>query len=526
MVKIFIFKTHSYKMYQINYKIKKIITIILINFFIFLNLSFSVFAKEFDQKIKEIRAEINRDEIKEALQLLGELKIGNESEQEKVDLLFGDIYLKINKPLKAVEYYEKAFMTSDNNVESLSELGLSEAYLRKGNLDKAISHAKRSINIDGDGLRNKIVLAIALTRNGQKEEAIELLEKLYVNYKNNSEVNLAIAGYYSTFENNKKSIDILDKFLKRFPTSIRVMDELGNLYWIEGNKDKALELKSKVYKYHEFNKNKNKLKETKEWILSIDPEFFKKKKVKKIKRKDEEEIQKEEVEKYDRRKKETQFEKFDFAYNFTGSGFIVQSGKYVITNSHVIQGANKIAVRNGLGKISPAKVVAQSKSYDLAILKMKKPFKKYLKPKNFEDPVVGQDVISIGYPMTGYFGNDLPVITQGIISKVYPDNLGIFLTTTDINSGNSGGPIFNLDGNLVGISVATLDKKKIMEETGNIPTSMGIGIKSNMLKEVFKYKKTIPVRNIKYNKSKIYEKMLPMVVFIAVEADPKSKIKN
>ena len=60
------------------------------------------------------------------------------------------------------------------------------------------------------------------------------------------------------------------------------MDELGNLYWIEGNRDKALELKSKVYKYHEFNKNKNKLKETKEWILSIDPEFFKKKKVKKL----------------------------------------------------------------------------------------------------------------------------------------------------------------------------------------------------------------------------------------------------
>ena len=113
-----------------------------------------------------------------------------------------------------------------------------------------------------------------------------------------------------------------------------------------------------------------------------------------------------------------------------------------------------------LEKFPPAKVVAQSKSYDLAILKIEKPFKKYLKAKNFEDPVVGQDVISIGYPMTGYFfGNDLPVITQGIISKVYPDNLGIFLTTTDINSGNSGGPIFNLDGNLVGISVATLDKK-------------------------------------------------------------------
>ena len=65
-----------------------------------------------------------------------------------------------------------------------------------------------------------------------------------------------------------------------------------------------------------------------------------------------------------------------------------------------------------------------------------------------------------------------------------------------------------------------------MEETGNIPTSMGIGIKSNMLKEVFKYKRTIPVRNVKYNKSKLYEQMLPMVVFIAVDADPKIKAKN
>ena len=65
-----------------------------------------------------------------------------------------------------------------------------------------------------------------------------------------------------------------------------------------------------------------------------------------------------------------------------------------------------------------------------------------------------------------------------------------------------------------------------MEETGNIPTSMGIGIKSNMLKKVFKYKKTIPVKNIKYNKSKIYENMLPKVVFVAVETDIKSKAKK
>ena len=121
--------------------------------------------------------------------------------------------------------------------------------------------------------------------------------------------------------------------------------------------------------------------------------------------------------------------------------------------------------------------------------------------------------------MSGFFGNDKPVITQGIVSKVFDDEIGLFLTTTDVNSGNSGGPIFNLNGKLVGITVATLDKKKVMEETGNIPTSMGIAIKSNMLKEVFDYKKTLPVSKTKYNKASIYQQMLPSIVFIAVEAD-------
>ena len=116
------------------------------------------------------------------------------------------------------------------------------------------------------------------------------------------------------------------------------------------------------------------------------------------------------------------------------------------------------------------------------------------------------DVISIGYPMTGFFGNGKPVITQGIISKVYDDVAGIFLTTTNINSGNSGGPIFNLNGKLVGVSVAALDKKKIMDETGNIPTSMGIAIKSNMIKEVFEHKRSVPVSRAKYDKSTIYKR--------------------
>ena len=112
-----------------------------------------------------------------------------------------------------------------------------------------------------------------------------------------------------------------------------------------------------------------------------------------------------------------------------------------------------------------------------------------------------------------------PTITQGIISKVFDDKVGIFLTTAAINSGNSGGPIFNLNGKLVGVSFATLDKKKFLDEEGQIPTDMGYAIKSNMIKKVFEHKKGVPVKSAKYDKSTLYEKMLPSIALVVVKLD-------
>ena len=491
---------------------------------VLLNFSIYAYGKNFEENFKNAKIEINRNNVKESIKILGNIKIENENQQEKIDLLFGDIYLKINKPQKAIEFYEKAFMTSSNKIESLSELGLSEANLIQGKLSKAIEHAERSLALNTDSIRSKIVLAMAITRNGEKDKALQMLEALYQSYRNNSDVNLAIAGYHSSFDNHKEAIKILEKYLKSFPTTISVMDDLADLYWIDGNKDQALNLKYKVYKYHEFNRNKVKLKEIKEWILSIDPNYFEKQKPKPIARKKKKKYQEEEVEQYNERKKEIEYEKFDFAGNYSGTGFVVGKGKYVITNHHVVDGARRIAVRNGLGKVSNAEIAAVSKEHDLAILKLNKKYKQYITPKNFSTPKPGEDVISIGYPLASIWGTGLPVITEGIISKV---GKIYFLTTTKINSGNSGGPIFNLNGNLVGISAMTLDKQKVAETfKGPLPTSMGYGIRSDMLKEVFKYKESFPVRNIKYSKSKIYEEMLGKVVFVAVEVDKKTKIKK
>ena len=72
---------------------------------------------------------------------------------------------------------------------------------------------------------------------------------------------------------------------------------------------------------------------------------------------------------------------------------------------------------------------------------------------------------------------------------------------------------------MVGVSFATLDKQKWLDETGQIPTDMGYAIKSNMIKEVFEHKKGVPVKTVKYDKAAIYEKMLPSIALVVVLID-------
>jgi S1-C subfamily serine protease len=503
-------------------------TSLLIVLLLLLNINHPLVASEasFLKKISKIQKEINNDDVKEATRLLGKLKTSTEDERDRVNILFGDIYVKINQPGKAIEFYEKSFFTANEKIENLASLGLAEAYLQQGKLVKAIDYAEKSLLLNSDIIKTKIVLAIARTRNGDKEQALELLEDLYMNQKNNAEVNLAIAGYHSSFDNNEEAIKILKAFLKRSPNNIKVMNELANQLWLLGNNDEAIALKYKIYKHYTFTGNRYFARKIKIWILSVDPEYFAKKgKPKIIRTEKSKEYEEKEIKNYDENKIVPQFEEFDFVYNFSGSGFIVGKGEYVITNNHVIDGAKRIAVRNGNGKISEARVAAQSKDYDLAILELIKPYheKFAIKSKNFSDPKEGIDVLSIGYPLTTWFGNDRPVITEGIVSKVFDDKTGIFLTTTNVNAGNSGGPVFNLNGQLVGITAAALDKDFILKKTGRIPNAMGIAIKSNMLKEVFNYKITIPIKNVSYDKSKIYEMMLPSIVFVAVLVEEEEK---
>ena len=218
------------------------------------------------------------------------------------------------------------------------------------------------------------------------------------------------------------------------------------------------------------------------------------------------------------------YEQFEFASNGSGSGFIIGKGKYVITNYHVIHNVQKVAVRNGQGKIRNAKVVNFSKKFDLALLELGKNYDPNisLKTKTFKEPRPGEDVITIGFPGIGETFLQ-PTITQGIVSKVFTDNdtyPGTFMTTIAINSGNSGGPIFNLEGNLVGIAYAAINKlewiKAGLANEIPLPTDMGYAIQSNMIHKIIEYKQNNKFKKSKYSRAELYEKMLPSVVVVAV----------
>ena len=160
-----------------------------------------------------------------------------------------------------------------------------------------------------------------------------------------------------------------------------------------------------------------------------------------------------------------------------GSGFIIDAKGIVITNNHVIQGAEDIVVRVNGDKEYKAKVLGADPGMDIAVLKMETDEK--FKPVKFGDSDkarIGDWVIAIGNPF-GFGGT----VTSGIISarnrsiglSRYED---FIQTDASINQGNSGGPLFNMDGDVIGINTA------ILGPSGSI--GIGFSIPSNNAKRV------------------------------------------
>jgi serine protease DegQ len=157
-----------------------------------------------------------------------------------------------------------------------------------------------------------------------------------------------------------------------------------------------------------------------------------------------------------------------------GSGVIVAAQGFILTNNHVVDGADEIAVMLPGGKVAEARVVGTDPETDLAVLRVEA---KGLQPITFADPAsvqIGDIVLAVGDP----FGVG-QTVTQGIVSATGRNRLGIntfenfIQTDAAINPGNSGGALVDASGHLVGINTAIYSRSGGSQGIGfAIPVSL------------------------------------------------------
>lgn len=180
----------------------------------------------------------------------------------------------------------------------------------------------------------------------------------------------------------------------------------------------------------------------------------------------------------------------EYTQTSLGSGVIVDGANgYILTNYHVIKGADEIKVKLYDKRVFDGTVIGYDAKTDIAVIKIKAEGLRPIKWGDSDKLKVGETVIAIGNP----YGLNLTV-TSGIVSATGRANVGIsdyedfIQTDAAINPGNSGGPLVNVRGELVGINTA------IFSTTGGYQ-GIGFAIPSNMAKKVMesliKYKKVV-----------------------------------
>ena len=162
-----------------------------------------------------------------------------------------------------------------------------------------------------------------------------------------------------------------------------------------------------------------------------------------------------------------------------GTGIILQSDGYVLTNNHLIDGAESIVVTLHNGESYPARLVGGDPNPDVAVVKIDVMGLQPAHPGSVESLEVGQDVIAIGHALALAGG---PTVSKGVISALgrsveaglQDTYVDLIQTDASINPGNSGGPLVNDRGEVVGVNTASLNGGQGVNFAINIDDAMTV----------------------------------------------------
>ncbi|MFZ1148233.1 MAG: trypsin-like peptidase domain-containing protein [Xanthobacteraceae bacterium] len=176
----------------------------------------------------------------------------------------------------------------------------------------------------------------------------------------------------------------------------------------------------------------------------------------------------------------------DKLVSVSGSGFVVSRNAYIVTNNHVVADCVGDIHGNLVGQ-APVKlrVVSADEENDLALLQGTKKFKeKDIATIRASAVNSGDQVVAIGYPLHGLLTSDLTV-TTGIISSLagLHNDTRFLQISAPVQPGNSGGPLHDNSGNIVGVVSAKLDALRMVKATGDIPQNINFAIKTGALRD-------------------------------------------
>ena len=197
-----------------------------------------------------------------------------------------------------------------------------------------------------------------------------------------------------------------------------------------------------------------------------------------------------------------------------GTGFLFSTKDYVITNYHVVKGAGSILAKFTNGETVEAMVVAKDVRSDIAVLKLEQspPLSAtQIKLGDSSQARMGEKIFTIGYPASKIMG-EKPKYSEGVINAMtgLKDDPAFFQVSVPVQPGNSGGPLFNERGEVIGITTASLSSLA-MDAMGAIAQNVNYAIKSSFVKNLLS---TIP------------ELMLANTGIVVVPNQPEKSLPN
>ena len=356
-----------------------------------------------------------------------------------------------------------------------AHLKLGNSYFTSRRYQEAIASYKEAIRIKPDLAIAHYNLGIAHRELGQYEDAIASYKEAIRINPDHFNVHYDLANTYYGLGRYQEAILSYKKVIQLKPNDVNVHTKLGIAYERTGHYDEAIE------KYREALRINPSGSFARVWLGELEQKIAQEKSTPPV------------------RQATPQPPAKQKPQSGTGSGFFVSKMGHVITNAHVVVNCNKVTIGDNADKQVPAEIVNTDRSNDLALLKLSTLEMASAESQSLiqklgivvvplaskgllrsEDVRLGEKILVAGYPFGDAFSNSIKV-TTGVVSSIrgVGDDSGQFQLDAAVQPGNSGGPIYDSGGNIVGVVTSQLNKRTF----GSLVENVNFGVKASTVRQ-------------------------------------------